>query len=144
MKHLGAVLFCFLAVAFLPISGCKKEDAGTTADQFVDRLTLGTGISGFNIVGETTTFTRIAGGTSIFWRLESVTDMAGSSVKIVVLRQIGQAFTPSDSATYPATESYGHIMLSSYYCTGVAGNYRASGVLVATGRTVASKDFVIL
>lgn len=139
-----ATCILMLSVAIALLVGCKKDEEATAPqDQFVDRLTLGTGMSGFTITGETTTFTRMGSSVMIFWRLESSVDMAGSAVKIRFDRLTGGVPTPFDSATYTNPQSYGHIMLSSYSFGGVAGSYRATGVLQSSGRVVASKDFAV-
>jgi hypothetical protein len=139
MKRLAAALPLLLALTLA--SGCGSS---TTApgDTYTDNLTLGTGMSGFTIVGPSTSFTRLVGSVTIYWRLESSVDMAGSAVKIRVDKLNGAAYAPFDSSTYTNPQSYGHIMLSSYNWAS-AGSFRAVGILTATGRTVASTAFTV-
>jgi hypothetical protein len=68
--------------------------------------------------------------------------MAGSAVKIRIDKQGPSGYAPSDSSTYSNPQSYGHIMLSSLSHT-ATGSFRATGILVASGKTVASKDFTV-
>jgi len=123
------------------IIGCDKE-SNSTSDQFSNKLTLGTGMNGFTINGETTNFSRIGGNAIIYWRLESAADMAGSAVRIDISKQSTSGWTSETSFNFPSTQNYGHIMLSSFFLTS-AGNYRATGVLVTGNVTVASKDFTV-
>jgi|GEM_PF-6623185 len=55
----------------------------------------------------------------------------------------GGSIAPFDSAPYANPQTYGHIMLSSYVFGGAAGSYKATGILQASGRVVASKDFIV-
>jgi hypothetical protein len=123
------------------INGCDKE-SNSTSDQFSNKLTLGTGMNGFTINGETTNFSLIGGRATIYWRLESAADMAGSAVRIEISRQSTSGWTNDNSFNFPSTQNYGHIMLSSFSLAN-AGNYRATGVLVTGNVTVATKDFTV-
>lgn len=131
-----------LSLLIVLLVGCKKdEQTSSPQDQFVDRLTLGSGMSGFEITGETTSFARLGSSVTIFWKLESSVDMAGSAVRIRFDRVTGGIAAPYDSSTYTNPQSYGHIMLSACVFGGTTGTYRAVGVLQSSGRVVASKDF---
>jgi hypothetical protein len=138
MKRVAAASLLLLAIAL--VSGCGSTTS--PGDSFTDSLTLGTGVSGFTIVGPTTSFTRTIASVNIYWRLESNADMAGSAVKIRVDKLDGGAYAPFDSSTYANPQSYGHIMLSSFNWT-AAGSFRAAGILTATGRTVATREFTV-
>jgi len=137
----GILLCAILTTTFF--FGCKKDEATSPSqDQFADKLTLGAGMSGFTIVGESATFARLSGSAMVFWRLESAADMGGSSVKIRIDKQGTGGYAPFDSVTYQNPQSYGHIMLSSFTMSS-AGSFRASGVLLSNGKSVASKDFSV-
>jgi hypothetical protein len=125
------------------LGGCKKDDASTNSDQFTDNLKLGTGINASNLTisGETTTFTATANN-MIFWRLESKDDMAGSSVTIKIEKNVNGTFSTVQSYPFPNPQSYGHIMLSSFPWS-TAGNYRATGILNANSKVVATRDFTV-
>ena len=132
----AALLLCF--------SGCKKDDASTNADQFTDRLTLGLGLNSsnlFQLTGETTTFTATS-NLLIYWRLESKDDMAGSAVTIKIEKSVNGTYTTVQSIPYPNPQTYGHIMLSSFPWT-QTGSFRASGILTAGTKTVATCDFIV-
>ncbi len=141
MRHILISVFIIISMVF--ISGCDKESNSTSnGDQFSNKLTLGTGMNGFTINGETTTFSRIGGSAIIYWRLESAADMGGSAVRIEISKQSASGWISDNSITFPSTQNYGHIMLSSFSLTNT-GNYRATGVLVTGNVTVASKDFTV-
>jgi hypothetical protein len=132
---LAIVLFMSL------IAGCKKDDAGTNSDQFTDNLKLGTGMnaSNFTLAGETTSFTA-SPNNMIYWRLESKDDMAGSAVTIKIEKNTGGTLSASASFPFSNPQSYGHIMISAFPWN-QTGNYRASGILTASGKVVATRDF---
>ena len=140
MKSINMVCTFLIAIALF---GCKKDEAtGPEQDQFSDRLILGNSMSAFNSVTENTSFTLLAGTVQVFWKLESSVDMAGSAVEIRIEKQGPAGYTPYDSFTYSNPQSYGHIMLSSLTHT-TTGSFRATGILVASGRTVAWKNFTV-
>jgi hypothetical protein len=139
MKRVATALILLLTAAIL--SGCGSSTT-SPGDSFTDKLALGTGASGFTLTGEGTSFTRLAGSVTLYWRLESSADMAGSPVKIRVDKLNGATYAPFDSATYTNPQSYGHIMLSTYGWSS-AGTFRASGILTATGHTVATVSFTV-
>jgi hypothetical protein len=124
-------------------TGCKKEDSGTSSDQFTDNLKLGTGMSAstFTLTGEGSTFTATP-NTMIYWRLESKDDMAGSAVTIKIEKNTGGTYTTSASFPFANPQSYGHIMMSAFPWN-QTGSYRATGILTATNKTVATKDFTV-
>ena len=138
--------FFLLLTALLLLSlvtGCKKEDSGTSSDQFTDNLKLGTGMnaSNFSLTGEGSTFTATPNNV-IYWRLESKDDMAGSAVTIKIEKNVNGTFTASASFPFSNPQSYGHIMMSAFPWS-TAGSYRATGILTATSKTVATKDFAV-
>lgn len=144
MSTRTASLSVLLVLALLG-TGCKKDDESTNAgDTYTNKLTLGTGANyqTFSLTGETTTFTRVGGTISIFWRLESAADMGGSGISIKVEKNTSG--TLSAFATYPYSnpQNYGHIVLSSFSMT-AAGSYRATGILTANNTSVASVDFTV-
>jgi len=127
----------------LLIAGCKKDDSGTSSVQFTDNLKLGTGInaSTMTISGETTTFPAMANN-MIYWRLESKDDMAGSSVTMKIEKNANGTLRTVQSFPFQNPQSYGHIMLSSFPWS-AAGSYRATGILNANSRVVATRDFTV-
>ena len=76
-------------MACLAMAGCNSKDS--TKPEFTDELTLGTGIAGFDLVSESTTFH----GTpvSISFRLESSEDFQGSAIEIRVEKDAGGGYT---------------------------------------------------
>ncbi|MBN1398138.1 MAG: hypothetical protein JXA06_08935 [Bacteroidetes bacterium] len=139
MSNYIKILIILLVFIF---SGCDESDSPTSTDQFTNKLTLGTGMDGFTITGETTNFNLTGGSVTIFWRLESSADMAGSNVNIVI-HDLSSSSTANDiSFTFTNPQSYGHIMLSSFALTN-SGSYKATGILVNGNLTVASKDFFV-
>jgi hypothetical protein len=136
-----SILTALLLVSLM--AGCKKDDSSTSSDQFTDNLKLGTGINAaaMTISGETTTFPATANN-MIYWRLESKDDMAGSSVSIKIEKNVNGTFSTVQTYPFPNPQSYGHIMLSAFPWS-TAGSYRATGILVAGNKTVASRDFTV-
>jgi hypothetical protein len=141
MKHIWITFIIIMVVVFM--NGCKKDSSATSSsDQYTNQLTLGTGMNGFNITGETTSFSRIGGQANIYWRLESAKDMGGSSVTIAIDKQGSGGFVSYYSQTYPSPQSYGNIMLSSIVIADT-GSFRATGILVTGNVTVATKNFTV-
>ena len=135
--------FIIIIMAVIFINGCKKESSATsTSDQYSNKLTLGTGMNGFDLTGVTTSFSRIGGVANIYWRLESANDMGGSSVTLAIDRQGSSGWVSYNSTTYPSTQSYGHIMLSNVVVADT-GSFRATGILVTGNATVATTNFTV-
>ena len=131
-----------LIILVLFFSGCDESDSPTSTNQFTNKLTLGTGMDGFTIAGESTNFNLSGGSVIISWRLESSADMAGSNVNIVI-HDLSSSSTANDiSFTFTNPQNYGHIMLSSFALTN-SGSFKAAGILVNGNVTVASKDFLV-
>jgi hypothetical protein len=137
-----SVALLLTVVLTLQLSGCKSEDSSTSADSFGDNLTLGTGMnsSNFSLVGEGTTFKGV--NVNIYWRLESKDDMAGSFVNIKIEKLVSGVYTTFQTNSYPSTQSYGHIMLGSFALP-QTGVFRATGILLATNKSVATRDFTL-
>jgi hypothetical protein len=132
------LLSCFILI----ISGCKKDENPASADEYSNKLTLGTGIgeNGFQLNGEATTFT--GANNPIYFRLESQTDMEGSQIRIRLEKNSGSGFVFYNDYTFNNPQSYGHIFLSSFK-TGQTGSYKATGIIVSKNLEVASLQFTI-
>jgi len=110
---------------------------------FSNKLTLGTGQSSanlFNLTGAGTSFT--GAPLTLYWRLESSDDMAGSQVTIDIKKLSGGTFISHQSQTYPNAQSYGHIMVSAINIDS-AGSFRATGILVTGNKTISTVDFTV-
>lgn len=144
MKNIYSLLI--IIVFIFSIAGCKKDDSNPASQttEFTNKLTLGTGAdySSFKITGESLSFTRIGGTASIFWRLESVLDMAGSSIQIKLEKSEGGSFVAYSTLSFPAAQNYGHITISSFQLKDV-GTYKATGIIVNQSYTVASLVFTV-
>jgi hypothetical protein len=138
-------IWIFLLGLTIVLTCCKKEEKDTEneTDQYSNKITLGTGMSGFNITGEATTFYLIGGSLNIYWRLESKDDMAGSQVRILISKSISSTYQTIDTIDYNNPQSYGHIMLSSYPHTYGAGSFKATGILLTGSKTIASKEYIV-
>jgi hypothetical protein len=135
-KYTLLFLFGFLMLA---LAGCNDKSTTSSSD-FKNSLVLGKNMSGFTIIGETTSF---SDSTSIFWRLESKEDMEGSAVEIQISKSVSGGYQTVNTFSFPNPQSYGHIMLSSYNHTFGKGSFRATGKLVTGNKTVAIKDYTI-
>ncbi|MDD5675175.1 MAG: hypothetical protein PHC61_13485 [Chitinivibrionales bacterium] len=136
--HTKALLvFSIAIVSFL---GCSPTSSSNNT--FVNKLTLGTGFTAnyMDLVGQGASFT----GTplTLYWRLESKDDMAGSSVIINIKKLTGATSTAFQAQTYPNPQSYGHIMLSTISIAS-AGSFRATGLVVTGNKTIDSVDFTV-
>ena len=135
-------IFTILLLTILFI-GCNKDDATTNSNQFTDNLTLGSGLNTsnpFQLTGKSTTFS--GSSVIIYWRLESKDDMAGSAVSIKIEKLVNGSYTTAQSFPYTNPQSYGHIMLSTFVWT-QTGSFRATGILTATSKTVATREFTV-
>jgi hypothetical protein len=133
MKNVIFILFTLSVIS----SGCKKSEDSTS--EYTNKIELGTGLdpsNSFILTGVGTTFTSTA---TIYFRLESQDDMAGSKVKIQVMNSNGTLYNDWE---YPNPQSYGHIMVSSFRIS-ETGNYTVSGILVTGNKTIASISVVI-
>ncbi len=113
------LLFVFVLITFF---ACKKEETS----EFQDELKLGTGMSGFDLTGEATTFTMTEGSIFLYFRLESEEDMAGRPVVLDFLTS-GDALI--NTITRDQAQEYGHIMLSSFEWLGGTGNFKINAYL---------------
>lgn len=131
-----AVISVFLMV--LLFTACKKDDV-TGSDEFTNKITLGTSMtaSTFTINGQSTTFTRLGGTATIYFRLESAVDVGGSGVSIKVEKQSGSSYTVVGTYAYANPQGYGHIVMSSFTIS-EAGSYRITGLLTGSLATVAT------
>ncbi|MFA6471185.1 MAG: hypothetical protein WCU00_04005 [Candidatus Latescibacterota bacterium] len=129
------IVLLALATLLLTFPGCN-DNSTDSSSEFSNSLILGTGMSGFTITGQATSF---SDSTVIYWRLESEDDMAGSEVQI----QISKAGSVIYTFPYSNPQSYGHIMLSGFYHTFGKGSFRATGRLVTGSKTVATCDYTV-
>jgi len=134
------VMYALLAGCIFSV-GCNKNPSDSNSG-FSNKLTLGTGMNGFNLVNEGTSFTRIGSNVTIYFRLESASDMAGSNVAIYIEKSISGRWSTYNSFLFTNPQSYGHIMLSSFTISD-AESFRATGILVTGNTTVASKEFSV-
>lgn len=126
----------------LLFTGIVCEKNPSSSDSFKNELTLGTGMSGFQLTGVSTTFARVGGSVQVYWRLESAADMAGSDVVLSIEKNSAGTWNSYNSQTFPHLQDYGHIMVSSITMT-EPGSYRATGILATGNKTVASVEFSV-
>ena len=119
------------------LTSCKKSSS-----EFSDKITLGTGASGFTITGESTSFTQVSGSVIIYIRIESEEDMAGRTIVLDFETASGSLI---NTITRPQAQDYGHILLSSFDWLGDKGNFTVNAYL-ADGTEkilITSQDFTI-
>lgn len=118
------------------------EDDNNDSD-FKDELKLGTGMTGFELTGEDSTFIQTGGSIFLYFRLESKEDMAGRTVVLDFLTSGGSLI---NTITRPNPQEYGHIMLSSFEWLGGTGNFTVKGYLAdSTDKVlIATRDFRIM
>jgi hypothetical protein len=130
----------FLLLITLAVVSCSKKSDSTSSTVFTNKLTLGTGVNPSNLFELTGVNTSFTASTTIYFRLESADDMAGSAVRLQIEQQDG---TPVFSQNYPNPQSYGHILVSNFPPITRAGSYVATGILVTGSKTVASINFTM-
>jgi hypothetical protein len=127
----------FIVLAALSLIACsKKDDGGTT---YTNKLEFGTGLNSadlFQLTGVGTTF---ASRTTIYFRLESESDMAGSPVTLRIENPDGSTY---DEMTFSNPQSTGHILISSFSLA-EPGSYTVVGILANGSKTVASQNIAI-
>jgi hypothetical protein len=134
------VFYLLLGICFASLN-CNKNPSNANSG-YSNQLTLGTGMSGFTLINQGTTFTRLGTNVTIYFRLESAGDMAGSNVTILVEKNSSGTWSNYNSFTFTNPQSYGHILLSSFTMPD-AGSFRATGILAAGNVTVASIEFAV-
>lgn len=138
MKCVAFILLLLVSILF---NGCNEKST-ESGDEYSNKLTLGTGLNPanlFQLTGEGANFNK---NVPIFFRLESKDDMAGSAVKIKIEVKSNGTYGDHKSFDYPNPQSYGHILLSSFTLD-AAGSYRATGILTAGNKSIATKEFVV-
>jgi hypothetical protein len=125
----------FIMLTMMLAVACTKKDEAS----FTNSLTFGTGVnaSNFTLTGTSNSF---QSGTTIYFRLESESDMAGSTVKISFINNSTGVETFYER---PATQDYGHIMISNFNGLN-AGTYTATGILVTGNKIVANALITII
>lgn len=110
-----------LLIFVIIFSGCKKNNS-----EFTDELTLGTGMIGFDLTGESSTFTLVDASIFLYFRLESEEDMAG---RTVILDFLTSGDDLINTITREQAQDYGHIMLSSFEWWGGTGDFKINAYL---------------
>lgn len=131
-----------IAVMFI-LSSCKKDDSSTAA-QYTNKITLGTGMnaSNFTLTGEGSVFTRASSAATIYYRLESAADLGGAGVSIKIEKQTGSTYSVVQTYAYSNPQNYGHIIMSAFNVTDV-GSYRATGLLTSSSTVIAATTFTV-
>jgi hypothetical protein len=138
----------FIAFVFviLIMGGCKKEENTPTAvtNPYKNKLTLGTGadLENFLITGQTTTFSLSSGAPSIYWRLETENDMAGSDIQLNIDKLINGTPTAFTQYKYNNPQTYGHVFISMFSIK-EAGTYKITAILVTGAVTIATQTFTL-
>jgi hypothetical protein len=130
-----------LLVIFFMITiftGCKKDNTS----EFNDELKLGTGMIGFDLTGEASTFTLTDASIFLYFRLESKDDMAGRNI---ILDFLTSGDNLINTITREPAQNYGHITLSSFEWEGGTGNFKINAYLDngADKLFIATTDFTI-
>jgi hypothetical protein len=135
-KTLFTIFSISIITSLLLLSSCEEKS------EFTDALTLGTGMSGFTITGESSSFTQTSGSVVIYYRLESEEDMAGRTAVLDFETSSGSLI---NTITRPQAQDYGHIQLSSFEWLGSTGTFVMKAYL-ADGVDkifIAEKEFTI-
>lgn len=135
-------LVCLTILMTSLISGCdysidNSSDAGT-ATSYTNRIAVGTGMSGFSLSGQATTFYTPISSNTLYWKLESTQDYNSSALQIGLEKWVSGAY--SGLTTANVSSATGHYALSGITVSST-GNYRITGYMVSPSVTVASATF---
>jgi hypothetical protein len=133
-----AVIFCCV-LFFLSACGSDK----TTSPVYTDSLILGTGISGWSILGEGAAFINdpAENGLTIYYRVESKEDMTGTNLEFDVYRNTPDGFDLVHMI--PINTFYSpHVVVGSFIHTWGEGNFKTSAVL-GTNKVIGVKEFTV-
>jgi hypothetical protein len=136
MKTTLKTILALLFVSTI-FNGCKKDESA-----YINELKLGTGMAGFDLIGEGKTFSIPEGSVFLYFRLESADDMAG---RTVVLDFLTSGNGLINTITREQAQDYGHIILSSFEWLGGSGSFKINAYL-ADGNDkifIATTDFTI-
>lgn len=124
--------FLLITSLFFVTNGCSKTD---DIDNWKNELSFGTGMNGFDLTGESD---RLPHGT-IYFRLETMDDMAGSAVRIIITNSVTQE---QHIYNYDALQSYGHLYLGPVALP-ETGNFTAEGKLTEKNISIATVQLTL-
>jgi len=126
MAHMRQLCVLLISMCLMLVTGCGSDKSSDNSSEFTNSLTFGTGLggTGFDLIGEGTSFSLATTTGTIWFKLESADDMAGRAGRLYI-----------NSGTYATRDytnpqSYGHMLLSSFRITDT-GTFAVKGYLVA-------------
>jgi hypothetical protein len=141
-------LFPFIAAfLLLAAAGCGK-DSPTSSRVFTDSLTLGKGLHGIDLTGETYTFTVTHNQSTviyptIYWRAESRDKMKSADITFKVEQLTDFGLVEVYSTLYELTKLDDNVVISSYYHMYGVGTFRATATLEGETRVLGVKQFTV-
>lgn len=135
MRITETLLVAMLLVGCGPFTS-GGNDAGSSGGQdagsgFSDKLEIGTGMSGFDLLGKATSFSlALTGNGNLAFRLESAADMGAQAVRFYIRTGSGSSSAPYAQKDFTRSQDYGHIFLVSPVRVNPAGTYEVRGYLV--------------
>lgn len=137
----------FVALLLLAIVGCGK-DSSTSSRVFTNSLTLGKGLHGIDLTGETYTFTIIHNqdadtNPTIYWRAESQEKMKAGDINFTVEQLTDFGLVEVYSSLYEMTKMDDNVIISSYYHMYGAGTFRATATLGDDAVLLGVKQFTV-
>ena len=140
-------VFSVILVCMLPLMSSRPvlPPAHHDGIMYLNTLTVGTGISRVDsaLVHETTTFVRANGSAWLFWKIESEIDLGTEPVVFALEKRENGQFKPFDNLALQNPLGFGHYCMSGPYVLTIPGEYRASGIGLVNGRTIATAEFVV-
>ena len=136
MTCVRTLLLCVFAFLLVGTSGCGSSKSSDS--EFSDSLTFGTSLggTGFDLIGEGTSFSVATTTGTLWFKLESSADMAGRAVRLYIN---DGTYATKD---YTNPQSYGHILLSSFRITDT-GAFTVKGYLVEqVGPDIGKETFI--
>jgi hypothetical protein len=137
-KSFAVLFFCGI---LLMVCACSSDK--TTSTVYTDSLVLGTGVSGWNILGESTTFINDPSitGMTIYYRIESKAFLQGLNLEFDVYRNTSDGFELVHIIPIN-TYFQEHVVVGSFVHTWGAGSFKATASLGA-GEIVGVKEFTV-
>ncbi|MHB9031178.1 MAG: hypothetical protein ACYC9O_20620 [Candidatus Latescibacterota bacterium] len=135
------LLLSIVALFVLFIAGCGK-DSPTEPKIHADSFTLGTGLKGDTLTGETTVFH--GNLVTIYWRVESSTQFRGADAEIQVDKLTEFGWEKIFGAVLKLIDPDDYVAISSYYHTYGTGRFRATGFIGVSRRQIGVMEFSVL
>jgi hypothetical protein len=122
-------------------AGCGK-DSPTKPKIHTDSFTLGTGVKGDTLTGETTVF--YGNYITIYWRVECSAQFNGADAEIQVEELTDFGWEKVYGNVIMQIDPDDYVVISSYFHTFGTGKFRATGFVGVSRRQIGMVEFTVL